>query len=526
MVQNRIQAKEVPQSINKIDEATTFTVAEQQIPKVSQEPAKSLGRWYDSSMKDTRGGAETLELASESLLAINKCGLQGKFKIWCLQFRLIPKLLWPLLVYDICSSTAEAIEAKINKYTKKWLGVPPGLSDVAMYCRKAKLKLPMNSILEENKCGEVRLLTMFEESDNPVVKTVQPSLKTGRKWKAVDEAKECLKMKEVIGQTETDRRGFGSTTTKWWSKTEGKEKRDMIIDEIRNKEDSTRVQRAVQQPQQGQWTNWDAAIQRSLTWNDIWHMAPLRISFLIRSVYDLLPSKANLVRWGKKDDPTCPLCQGRQTTEHVLSSCKVAISQGRYTWRHNRVLQELASVISTAKGEIHPSLTSSTVFTTEGGVKKWHGGSIPINTHRKGLLDGCDDWVVSADFPEWERHPDVIRKTVLRPDIVIHSASTQQIIMVELTVAYESRMEEAHAFKEGKYLDLTKELKKDGYEAKVMPLEIGARGFVGSSAHGLLSKLSIGGNKRTKALRLLAETAENSSRWIWSRRNERLFHKD
>ncbi|GFN87085.1 transient receptor potential cation channel subfamily a member 1-like [Plakobranchus ocellatus] len=54
-----------------------------------------------------------------------------------------------------------------------------------------------------------------------------------------------------------------------------------------------------------------------------------------------------------------------------------------------------------------------------------------------------------------------------------------------------------------------------------MPVEIGARGFVGSSVYGLLSKLSIGGNKRTKALRLLAETAENSSRWIWSRRNEK-----
>ncbi|GFO21234.1 polyprotein [Plakobranchus ocellatus] len=56
-------------------------VAEQQIPTVSQEPVKSLGRWYDSSMKDTRQGAETLEIASESLLAINKCILQGKFKI-------------------------------------------------------------------------------------------------------------------------------------------------------------------------------------------------------------------------------------------------------------------------------------------------------------------------------------------------------------------------------------------------------------------------------------------------------------
>ncbi|GFO27353.1 polyprotein [Plakobranchus ocellatus] len=98
--------------------------------------------------------------------------------------------------------------------------------------------------------------------------------------------------------------------------------------------------------------------------------------------------------------------------------------------------------------------------------------------------------------------------------------------MVELTVPYESRMKETHAFKEGKYLDLTIELKKDGYKAKIMPVEIGARGFVGSSTYGLLSKLSICGNKRTKALRLLAETAENSSRWMWSRRNERLLHKD
>ncbi|GFN84934.1 reverse transcriptase [Plakobranchus ocellatus] len=103
--------------------------------------------------------------------------------IWCLQFMLIPKLLWPLLVYDICSSAVEAIEAKTNKYTRKWLGVPPGLSDVAMYCRKAKLKLLMKSNLEEYKCGKARLLTMLEESDDPVVKTVQPSLKTGRKWK-------------------------------------------------------------------------------------------------------------------------------------------------------------------------------------------------------------------------------------------------------------------------------------------------------------------------------------------------------
>ncbi|GFS27987.1 polyprotein [Elysia marginata] len=98
--------------------------------------------------------------------------------------------------------------------------------------------------------------------------------------------------------------------------------------------------------------------------------------------------------------------------------------------------------------------------------------------------------------------------------------------MVELTVSYESRMEQAHAYKKEKYLDLTKELEESGYMAKIMPIEIGARGFAGSSAYDLLSKLSISGNKRTKALTLPAKTAENSSRWIWSRRNEQLLHKE
>ena len=104
----------------KIDAATTFTVANKQIPTVIEEPLKSLGRWYDSFMKATKRGQETAELASEGLLAINRCGLQGKFKVRCLQFMLIPKLLWPFRVFEICSTTVAATEAKINKLTRRW----------------------------------------------------------------------------------------------------------------------------------------------------------------------------------------------------------------------------------------------------------------------------------------------------------------------------------------------------------------------------------------------------------------------
>ena len=84
--------------------------------------------------------------------------------------------------------------------------------------------------------------------------------------------------------------------------------------------------------------------------------------------------------------------------------------------------------------------------------------------------------------------------------------------MVELTVPYENRMEEAHIYKREKYMNLTKELENAGYKAVMMPFEVGARGFVGSSVYDLLTKLSICGNDRTKALKLLAEIAENSSR--------------
>ena len=108
------------------------------------------------------------------------------------------------------------------------------------------------------------------------------------------------------------------------------------------------------------------------------------------------------------------------------------------------------------------------------------------------MCDGCDDREVSADLPEWNSRPRIIKETRLRPDIVIHSSSTQQLIVVELTVPHESRMENAHTYKREKYLNLTKELRNAGYRAVVMPVD--ARWFIGSSVYDLLTKQN---NKRS-----------------------------
>ena len=184
-------------------------------------------------------------------------------------------LLWPFLVYEISTSAVEKMEAKMNKYTRKWLGLPPGLSNVAMYCRQAKLKLPLKSIMEEFtgfESGKVRLQMMLDDSKDKVIKSLNPTLKTGRKWKVKDtiiNAKENLAFKEVIGLTQTGRQGLGVNEKKWWSQANGEDLREMVIQDVINEEDNKRLIKRVQQSQQGQWTSWEEALQRSITWNDI-----------------------------------------------------------------------------------------------------------------------------------------------------------------------------------------------------------------------------------------------------------------
>ena len=123
------------------------------------------------------------------------------------------------------------------------------MSNVAMYCRQANLKLPLKSIMEEFKSGKVRLQMMLDDSKDKVIKSLNPTLKTGRKWKVKDtiiSVKKNLAFKEVTGLTQTGRQGLGVNEQKWWSQTNGKDRRDMVIQEVRNEEENKRLIKGVQ----------------------------------------------------------------------------------------------------------------------------------------------------------------------------------------------------------------------------------------------------------------------------------------
>ena len=81
--------------------------------------------------------------------------------------------------------------------------------------------------------------------------------------------------------------------------------------------------------------------QRQISPNNLINMSEESLKFIIKAVHDLLPTPANKNKWFGTSE-MCSLCGGNATLNHILSGCTVALTQGRYKWRHDKVLKEIA----------------------------------------------------------------------------------------------------------------------------------------------------------------------------------------
>ena len=50
---------------------------------------------------------------------VDKFGLPGKFKAWIYQHGMLPRILWPLLVYDVPISTVEGFEMRVSRFLRR-----------------------------------------------------------------------------------------------------------------------------------------------------------------------------------------------------------------------------------------------------------------------------------------------------------------------------------------------------------------------------------------------------------------------
>jgi len=116
------------------------------------------------------------------------------------------------------------------------------------------------------------------------------------------------------------------------------------------------------------------------------------------------------------------------------------------------------------------------------------------------------------------KFPQHVVETTLRPDIVLLSEATKNLVMLELTVPWEDRMEEAFERKEEKYDGLVSDCHNQGWKARCLPVEVGCRGFAAKSLYGAYTALGITGERRRRAIGKTTEAAEKASRWLWIKR--------
>lgn len=291
--------------------------------------------------------------------------------------------------------------------------------------------------------------------------------------------------------------------------------------EVRRQEEAARSARAVSFARQGQWMNWENIEKRRISWKDLWQMEAGRISFLLRATYDVLPSPTNLHQW-LGDDPACPLCNTPATLRHILTNCKISLSQGRYTWRHNQVLKSLAAALEKRRIAINslPPRTSEARLM----IPFVHEGEKPPKTSaaptRKTQLEAARDWELRVDIGHQLTVPAHIAMSTLRPDMVLWANSLRVVYFIELTVPWEDNTEEAFERKRLRYSDLKAEAEGRGWKAMVRPVEVGCRGFIATSTLNLLKELGIHGQALRHTIREAADTAERCSQWLWMRRKD------
>lgn len=100
-----------------------FYIGEEPIPTVAEKPVKTLGSWYDTTLKDTVQIEQLRQDIISGLQKIEKTMLPSRLQLWCLQFGLLPQLMWPLTIYEVPISKVDKLERLVSSFTRKWPGV-------------------------------------------------------------------------------------------------------------------------------------------------------------------------------------------------------------------------------------------------------------------------------------------------------------------------------------------------------------------------------------------------------------------
>ena len=229
-----------------------------------------------------------------------------------------------------------------------------------------------------------------------------------------------------------------------------------------------------------------------LSWQSyMFNMKQGTLKFIANASIDTLPTQANLKRWKKSTSDLCPLCRGRQTNNHVLNICQVGKDTGRWTWRHNNIVNYVVDSVDTEKFTVYSDIPGHTAP---------GGGSIP---------------------PE-------ICITVQKPDIVIIDKVNKVMHLFELTCPLEEHIEKRHQDKENKYAHFVADCSSGEMKCTLTCFEVSSRGLItprNSDHLHTLHKFTKKGIKLSVFKKNISALSVLSSFHIWLCRSDPSFQE-
>jgi hypothetical protein len=388
-------------------------INKQLIPKINiGEAFQYLGRYFSFNMSDEHHKSELISLVEELMADIDSKPLHPKNKILLYSRYLLSKLSWHFTVSSVSKTwVTENIDSKVNSYIRKWLDIPISGTLSTVFLTRNKFGLSI--------CPPTVKFIQCQTVLRKALKT-SPNEAINELWKATSNSKNI--QYDVYNSTKQVLKDFRS-----------------------GQEDKLHTQLTCQGSFFTNITKFSLS-QLTKIWSACQSNLPKNIfNFTVRYINNSLPTRQNLARWGLSPTSDCSRCLAPETLLHVVAGCQSYLE--RFTWRHNSVLNFLATNLQTVSG-----------------------------SH------------LYVDLPGY-KSPSIINGDSYRSDLLLLT-STGTLYIAELTVGFESNLQKNVERKKSKYKELIREQNEHFNSAKFVNLSVSSLGVFSKECSTFIEMLN------------------------------------
>ena len=421
-----------PQSIN-------FQMGDDILETLEEQPHKFLGSTITFCNKQSEIYQIVLEHFETRLKRIDNLLIRNEYKIKMYIDYLLPASKFILTVHNLTSTSLNKLDSVVTRYLKNWIGLPHSGTPAVIHAPQIFSVKSIKQLYQE--CQSNAYISSKMKADIKVINALDSRLKREQSWtrkKSTIVACDNIMQKVIESSEETNIKSLKKEA----QKTINQEMQDHWFNHLK----SLIVQ--------GKFLTSDECMN-DINYKSILFNLPRNVlKFLSNAAIDTLPTNVNLKRWNKRSSSSCNLCGNKETLLHVLNFCKVMLDQGRYTWRHNSILNYIHSTI-----------------------KNTNQDSLEIFCDLPGILVGIS--TIPTD----------IIITSQRPDLVIVNRILKKVTLVELTVPFDLNVTRAHERKLDRYENLINDINDTDYTAAYLAIEVGSRGFISNDNNLRLKEL-------------------------------------